>query len=173
VIGALMPDTENPAPAAVAPLRISCAVPVEVTVTVLLIAVFSKSVPNATLAALILIPGATAFSTSGYVAELVPALAVSVAVWVVLTALAVAVNPTLVAPPATVMEPGRVTAVLLLVRFTTVALVAAEVSATVHASVPPPVSDALLQESPLTVGEGVVPVPPGPVNTIFAVFPPL
>ena len=65
VIGALIPDTENPAPEAVAPLRIRSAVPVEVTVTVLLIAVFSESVPNATLVALRLSPAFTPFNCTG------------------------------------------------------------------------------------------------------------
>jgi hypothetical protein len=62
VIGALIPDTENPAPEAVALLRVSAAVPEDVSVTDLLIAVFSASVPNATLVALILTAGVTAFS---------------------------------------------------------------------------------------------------------------
>jgi hypothetical protein len=49
----------------VAPLRISAAVPEDVTVTVLLTAVFSGSLPNATLEALRLIPADTAFSCTG------------------------------------------------------------------------------------------------------------
>jgi hypothetical protein len=46
----------------VALLRVSAAVPEDVSVTDLLIAVFSASVPNATLVALILTAGVTAFS---------------------------------------------------------------------------------------------------------------
>jgi hypothetical protein len=61
-IGALIPDTENPVPVTVAPLRMSCAVPEDVTVTDLLVAVFSRSVPNATLVALRVSPGVTAVS---------------------------------------------------------------------------------------------------------------
>jgi len=142
----------------VAPLRISAAVPDEVTVTVLLIAVFSGSLPNAILVALRLSPAVTAFSCSGYVAETPPAVAVSVAVWAVLTAVAVAVNPALEAPAATVTEAGTATALLLLARLTTVALVAADVSVTVHASVPAPVSEALPHEITLSAA-GACPVP--------------
>lgn len=141
-----------------APLRISAAVPDEVTVTVLLIAVFSGSLPNAILVALRLSPAVTAFSCSGYVAETPPAVAVSVAVWAVLTAVAVAVNPALEAPAATVTEAGTATALLLLARLTTVALVAADVSVTVHASVPAPVSEALPHEITLSAA-GACPVP--------------
>jgi hypothetical protein len=158
VMGALTPDTENPAPEAVAPLRIRSAVPVDVTVTVLLIAVFSESVPNARLVALRLSPAFTAFSCNGYVAEAPPAVAVSVAVCAVLTAVAVAVNPALEAPAAMVTEAGTVTAPLLLARPTTVALVTADEKLTVHASVPAPDSAALLQDTPLSVA-GDCPVP--------------
>jgi hypothetical protein len=74
------------------------------------------------------------------------------------TALAVAVKLALVAPAAIVNDAGTVTAVLLLASVTVVALVAAEVNVTVQASVPPPVSDPLLQESALSV-TGACPVP--------------
>jgi hypothetical protein len=92
------------------------------------------------------------------------ALAVSIAVCAVLTAVAVAVNPALDAPVATVTDAGTVTALLLLVRLTGVALAAAPVSVTVHASVAVPVSDALVQVTPLTAG---CPVP------LSAIVPPL
>ncbi|MGC2297262.1 MAG: hypothetical protein WA476_00565 [Acidobacteriaceae bacterium] len=75
-----------------------------------------------------------------------------------LTAAVVAVNPTLVAPAAIVTEAGTVTELLLLDKFTVVALVAADVSVTVQASVPAPVSDPLLQETVLSVA-GACPVP--------------
>jgi len=68
------------------------------------------------------------------------------------------VNPALEAPAPTVTEAGAVTAVLLLARLTTVALVAADVSATVQASLPAPVSDALLHETALNTA-GACPVP--------------
>jgi hypothetical protein len=71
---------------------------------------------------------------------------------VVVTAVAVAINVALDAPAATVTEAGTVTALLLLVRLTAVALAAVAVRVTVQASVPAPVSDALLQETALTAG---------------------
>jgi hypothetical protein len=63
------------------------------------------------------------------------------------TAEAVAVNAALEAPAATVTEEGTVTALLLLARFTTVALLAADVRVAVQASFPAPVSDVLVQET--------------------------
>jgi hypothetical protein len=65
VTGALIPDTEYPDPVTDIPLIVSAAVPEDVSVTVLLIATFSGSVPNATLVALKFSPGVTAFSCSG------------------------------------------------------------------------------------------------------------
>ena len=64
--------------------------------------------------------------------------------------MAVAVNPALVAPAAIVTDAGTVTELLLLVRATVVALLAAEVSDTVHASVPAPVSVPPLHETELS-----------------------
>ena len=64
VIGALIPDTVNPAPVTVAPLRISCAVPEDVIVTDCVVAAFSNSVPNATLVVLKLSAGTAAFNCS-------------------------------------------------------------------------------------------------------------
>jgi hypothetical protein len=151
VIGALIPDTENPAPATVAPLRISCAVPEDVIVTVFVAAAFRSSVPNATLVALKLSAGAAGFSCRAKVSVMEPAVAVRVAVCAVVTAVVVAVNQTLVTPAATVTEAGTVNALLLLVSVTAVGVVGADVSVTVHASVPAPVSDALAQETALSV----------------------
>jgi hypothetical protein len=85
----------------------------------------------------------------------------------VLTALAVAVKLALVAPAAIVTDAGTVTALLPLARLTGVAVVAAEVSVTVHASVPAPVSDPLLQERALNVG--VIGACPVPLRLIVAV----
>jgi hypothetical protein len=70
----------------------------------------------------------------------------------VVTAVAVAVNTALEAPDATVTEAGTVTALLLLATLTDVALGAATVSVNVQASVPAPVSDALVHDTPLTPG---------------------
>lgn len=162
VIGELIPDSENPGPLAVAPLRMSCAVPESVIVTVFVVELFSTSFPNATLVELRLSAGVAAFNCSEQVAELLFAVAVSVAVCVVLTADAVAVNPALDAPDPTVTEAGTVTAELLLVRLTVNALEVAADSVTVQASVADPVTDALLQERALTVAAGAL----GPADAL-------
>jgi hypothetical protein len=91
----------------------------------------------------------------------------------VLTAETVAVNAALDAPAATVTEAGTSTAVLLLARFTTVALLAAEVSATAQASLPAPVNDAPLHETEPRPAATVAAAPPVPVNAIVEVFAPL
>jgi hypothetical protein len=124
----------------------------------LLVVVFSASVPNETLVLLRVSAEFAASSVSAKVFDTPPVLAVSVAVCVVLTAVAVAVKLALVAPAAIVTDAGTVTAVLLLARVTAVAVVAAEVSVTAQASVPAPVSDPLLQESALSAA-GAWPVP--------------
>ena len=70
-----------------------------------------------------------------------------------LTAVALAVKPTLVAPAATVTEAGTVTEELLLVRLRTKPPPgAAEFSVTVQASVAVPVTVAFAQESAVGTG---------------------
>jgi hypothetical protein len=89
------------------------------------------------------------------------ALAVSVAVWVVVTAAAVAVNLALVEPAGTATLEGTVSALSLLVRFTvTCPMSGAAFSVTVHGSDAAPVSDALPHESWLTWGSS-----PRPLST--------
>lgn len=126
----------------------------------------SNSVPNATFVMLRLSASIAGFNCSAYVVDAPPAVAVRVAVCAVLTAAAAAVNPALEAPPATVTDAGTVTTLLLLVRLTTVAFVADEDSITVHASVPAPVSDALLHETALTAADAGDAPCPVPVNGI-------
>jgi hypothetical protein len=144
------------------------AVPLEVSVTDCVAAVFRFSLPNARLVAPMLSVGMAAFNCSAKVLETLPALAVSVTACAVVTDDAVAVNPALVAPAATVTVAGRVTAALLLARLTLSPPVgAADVSATVQRSVPDPVSEALLHE---TVLKAVVAVPVPLRLTIFVVL---
>jgi hypothetical protein len=167
VIGKLLPGSENPVPVTDTPLMVTAAVPEEVTVTVLVVAVFSGSVPNATLVALSFIAGVPdALSCKANVFDTPPAVAVSVAVCAVLTAEAVAVNAALEAPAATVTEAGTVTALLLLARLTVTALAAATVRVTVQASVPAPVSVPLLQETALNAAAAC----PVPLSAIVAVL---
>jgi len=154
VIGVVSPDIEKPVPLTAALLTVTGPVPLEVSFTVCVEGVFSVTSPNATL----LVPNVSpavpvelAFSCNAYVSELLRSEAVSVAVSVVLTAEAVAVNPALVAPDATVTDAGTATALVLLARLTAIPPEpAALASVTVQASVPAPVSDALLHVSELS-----------------------
>ena len=140
--GNVIPESPKPVPLADAPLRVSAAVPEDVSVTVFVTVVFSAAVPKATLLLPSVSFGVVAFRVSAKE----------------LTAVAIAVNAALVDPEAIVTEAGTVTALLLLAKVTVVAVVAADVSVTVQASVPAPVSDPLLQESALNV-DAVCPVP--------------
>jgi hypothetical protein len=124
--------------------------------------VFTATLPNARLAALMLSVGTAAFNCSAKLLERLPALAVIVSVWAVATEATLAVNPALTAFAGTVTVLGTVTAEPLLDRLTvSPPLGAAAVSVTVHAFVPDPVMTALLQESALNAAESepVVPVP--------------
>jgi hypothetical protein len=164
VIGALIPDTENPDPETAAPLSTRSAVPEDVSVTVWLVATFSGSVPNANFVALTVSAGVTAFSCNAKVSETPPALAVSIAVCVTRTDVAVAVNAALEAPAAIVTDAGTVTALLPLATLTTVALVAGALSVTVQASVPAPVRVAFVQETAFSA----VPACPVPLSASVA-----
>ena len=85
-----------------------------------------------------------------------PALACSVADWVVVTAVAVAVKVAVVAPAATVTDAGTVTEVLPLERLTPKPPVAAAAfRATVQVSVAAPVTEALAQVRPVSTGTPV------------------
>ncbi len=160
VTGKVTPESPKPVPATEAPLMFSAAVPEDVRVTVFVTVVFSASVPNATLAALKVSAGETAFRVRLTVFVTPPVVAVRVAVWVVLTAVAVAVKLALVAPDAIVTDAGTVTELLLLARDTLVAAVAADVSDTVQVSLPAPVNDPAPHVRELSVGViGACPVP--------------
>jgi hypothetical protein len=158
VIGKVAPANLNPVPLTEPVAIVTGAVPVDVIVTDCVAGVLRVTDPKATLLLPKVRVGVVAFSVSANVLEIAPAVAVSVAVWFAVTAIAVAVKLALVAPAAIVTDAGTVTALLLLARVTAVALVAAEVSVTVHASVPAPVSDPLLHISALSVA-GAWPVP--------------
>lgn len=157
----------KPVPVNVAELTVTAAVPVDVRVTVCVAAVFTSTLPKATLVALMLSVGAAAFNCRAKLSETSPALAVSAAVCAVATGATVAVNPALVAFAGTVTVAGIVTAALLLDRLITrPPLAAAAFSVTVQASVPAPVIDVLLQESAVSTG---VPVPLRPIIVVALV----
>jgi hypothetical protein len=95
-----------------------------------------------------------------------PALAVNVAVWAVLTEATVAVKLALDAPAGTVTEAGTVTALSLLARLTVNPPVfAAAFSVTVQVSVPAPLMELLLQLNALNTGT------PVPVKVTIDVVP--
>jgi hypothetical protein len=148
------PDTVKPVPVTVAALTVTAAVPVELNVIVRVAAIFTPTLPNATLVALMLNVGAVAFNCRAKLLE-TPALAVSVTACAEVTDDTLAVNRTLVAFAGIVTLAGTLTTALLLARLTlTPPLGAAALSVTVQLSLPAPVIEALLQVSPLSVGAG-------------------
>ncbi len=164
--GNVTPDTVKPGPVGVAELMVTGAVPVDVRISILVNGVFSATLPNATLVALMLSVGVAAFNCRTKLAETVPTLAVSVTDCAVVTGETVAVNPAVVAFAGTETVAGAVTAVLLLERFTIRPPVGAGPdNVTVQASVPAPVKDVAEQERALTVPDGT----PVPFSEIFAV----
>jgi hypothetical protein len=146
----------NPEPAATIELTVTEAVPADVKVTDCVVGVFSITLPNAKLVALMVSVGTTAVNCKAKFSETLPAVAVSVTACAELTVDTVAVNPALVALAGTDTVAGTVTATLLLDRLTLSPLLdAAALNVTVQASVPAPVMDALLQESELSAAAGV------------------
>jgi hypothetical protein len=138
------------------------AVPVEVTVTDCgVAAVFTVTLPKARLLALRLKVGVLTPSARGNVLEMLPAVAVRVAVCAVVTEATAAEKATPVELAGTVTVAGRVTAASLLERLTlSPPLPAAALRVTVQASVPAPVIEPLVQERALSVPCAAVPVPP-------------
>lgn len=138
----------NPFPAIVTEFKVTGAVPVEVSVNVCVMGVFTFTLPKVRLELLTLSVGTDAPSCSAKVWAVLFALAVSVTVCAALTEEAAAVKPALVDPAGTVTEAGTVTALLLLAKFTTNPPVAAAVfSVAVQPSVPAPVIEPLVQLS--------------------------
>ena len=168
------PATEKPAPLTVAAVTVSGAVPVERTVTNCGVAcTFSVTPPKARLLALRLIaavplpppPVCTGSSCRLNVAELLPIVAVMVAVCAELTAAAVSVKLALLALAATAALAGTTAAALLLDRLIVSPLLStAPLSVIAQLSVPAPVIVLLLHATRVTVGAAggvtaVVPVP--------------
>jgi hypothetical protein len=160
VAGRLTAEAEKPLPVTAMELTVTGAVPVEFRVTVWVVAWLMTTAPKAMVVALRLKAGVAAFSCSERVFEVVPVAAVSTAVWALVTAVTFAEKAALVAVAGTVTEAGTVTALLLLVMDTLSPPVGAEPDrVTVQASVSDPVIEVLPQETALTVGVVVVPVP--------------
>jgi hypothetical protein len=167
VTGKVAPDIVNPVPVNVAELMVTGAVPVEVSVTGSVDAVFTVTLPNARLAGLMVNVGTAAFNCRAKLLETLPALAVSVTVCAVETDETVAVNPALLVLAGTTTVAGTVTDALLLATDTLKPpLPAGPLSVTVQASLPAPVIDALLQDSALKVAAAAVPVPVRPTTAV-------
>jgi hypothetical protein len=160
VAGRLGEEAEKPLPVAVTEFTVTAALPLEVSVTVCVVGVFTATLPNEMLVAFRVRAGAAAFSCSETAFDVLPVVAVSVADCALLTEAAFAVNDALVAVASTVTELGTVTAPLLLARDTLTPPDGAEPDRlTVHVSASDPVIEVLPQLSALTVGVTVVPAP--------------
>jgi hypothetical protein len=168
VSGNVVPAKLNPEPLMAAALTVNGAFPVELSVTVCASDVLTASLPKLRLAALTPRVAAYAFSDKAKVFELLEVEAVSVAVCAVVTAVAVAVKPAVVAPAAISTDPGTVTAALLLARFTLMPPAGAlPLTVTVHTSVPAPVRELDVHVSDDTVGRiAIVPVPLSPIAMV-------
>ena len=112
--------------------------------------------------------GTIAFRFKAKISEILPSLAVRVAVCAVPTAETVAVNPALAAPAGTVTVLGTVTAELLLDKFTIRPPLGAEaVSVTVQGSAADPIRALLVQLSELKVVVlAAAPVPLRPIAIV-------
>ena len=158
--GRLTGVTENPLPVTATEFTVTAAVPVDVNVTVCVVELLITMAPNETLVAFRLRTGVAAFSCNEADRDVLPDAAVNVMVCALVTAETFAENDALVAVAGTVIEAGTVTALPLLVMETLTPPVGAEPDRlTVQVSVRDPVMDMLLQDSALTVGAIVVPVP--------------
>jgi hypothetical protein len=162
--GKLAPETENPAPDVAAEFTVNAAEPVLVTVIVWVVAEFTFTLPKLRLGELTCNAAVAAFNCKVKLGSRLPALAEIVTVCAVVTAETVALKPPVAEPAAIVIEAGTETAELLLARLTgNPPVAAAAFSINVHASVPAPVIDALLHESPVNTGMPV-PLKPMPVD---------
>jgi hypothetical protein len=163
----------KPVPVSVAALTVTDAVPVDVKVTDCVDVVFSVTSPKGRLVELRLSAGmaveVTAFNCRSKPMEAPPAVAVSVAVWAVVTDDTVAVNGAQVAFSGIVTVAGTETAASLLDKLTLKPpLGAAALSVTVQVSVADPVKEALPQERALNVAAVPVAIPV-PLKAMVAV----
>lgn len=160
VIGVVIPVAPNKAPATETDEIVTGAVPADVSVTVCVAVLFTATPPNETLLAFSVSFGEPTLSCRESALEVLPVVAVTVADCALVTEATFAVKAAVVAVAGTVTALGTVTAPLLLARPTFTPPVGAEPDKlTVQASAREPVIEVLLQETALTVGDTVVPVP--------------
>jgi hypothetical protein len=140
VSGNVAPEIEKPNPEIVAELMVTELVPVELRLTVCVVAAFTDTLPKLRLDVPTVRVGTAAFNCRAKVSGVPPVLADSVAVCAVVTDETVAEKLALLAPAATVTDDGTVTDASLLERLTAnPPLAAAVFTVSVQASVPDPV----------------------------------
>ena len=158
--GKLPPETEKPVPEIESELRLTATVPLEVTVTELITAVPTATLPNESEVAFRLRAAVAALSCTATDRAVLPVVAVRVTDCALVTEAAFATNVAVDAPAGIETLAGTVTELLLLARETLRPPVGAEPDrVTVQASASDPVIEVLLQDTALTVGVTVVPVP--------------
>jgi hypothetical protein len=154
VSGKVAPETVKPIPVTTAVAIVTGEVPVDESVNVCVVGVFTFTLPKPMLPALTASVGVPLPNSSAKICDTPFALAVRVTVCEVLTEVTVAVKLAVVAPAATVTVAGTVTAELLLARLTIKPpLPAAVFKVTVQLSVPAPVIDPFVQVKKLSVGK--------------------
>jgi hypothetical protein len=156
VAGKVIPETENPVPLTVAELTVTDELPIEESVRVCVSGVFNTASPNEMFVALTLSVGTTAFNCNANDCETPPVAPISVTVCVVVTADTLAVNTAVTDPAGIVIDAGKTTAVLLLLKLTAIPPVGAlDASVAVQVSLPSPIIDAFAHEIPLNGGPGI------------------
>jgi hypothetical protein len=160
VAGRLTGEAEKPVPVIAREFTVTAAVPLDVRVTVCVVAVFNATPPKAMLVAFTASAGVPALSCSEIAFELLPEAAVSVTVSVLVTEAAFAMKVALVEAAGTVTEAGTATAELLDESPMANPPVGADPDKlTVQESACDPVMDVFVHEIALTAGATVVPVP--------------
>jgi hypothetical protein len=156
VNGKVAPETVNPIPVTPAAAIVTGEVPVDESVNVCVVGVFTFTLPKPMLPALTPRVAEPLPSSSAKICDTPAALAVSVTVCEVLTEETVAMKLAAVAPAVTVTVAGTVTAELLLARLTIKPpLPAAVLRVTVQLSVPAPVIDPFVHVKKLRMGKVV------------------
>ena len=158
----MAPLAVKPVPESDVELIVTAAFPVEDSVSVCVSALLTATSPKSILLALRFSVDIEELSCSVIASATPPAEAVNVADWGVVTGEAFAVKFALLAPAATVTEPGTLTNGLLLTRLTTnPPLGAAAFNVTAQLSATEPVIDELTQVTPFNTG---TPVPLSPTT---------
>jgi hypothetical protein len=160
VAGRLTADDAKPLPDTTIELTVTGAVPVDVSVSICVVELFTVTAPKATLLAFALNAGVPALSCRETLFAEPPVVAVMTADCELLTEDTFAVKAAVDAAAGTVTEPGTLTELLLLERLTLTPPVGADPERlTVQASASEPVTEVLPQATELIVGVALVPVP--------------